>query len=171
MDFRRAPVFSSATVSALLHGTLPRLGLTAVLGSGKTFSSQSLVFLDLFLHDGMAACFSILLVALPAPLRQRAERVAGLPPSAPPKNSRRTLTSDGTLIMFNEMHGNGASLATRQAMALGWHDQKIHFPFPVNCATSGYQKGLAECWCRDHQRLSILETGAQSTPLVRVRLL
>jgi hypothetical protein len=49
---------------------------------------------------------------------------------------------------------------------LGWHGQKIRFSFLVNCAMSGYQKGLAG-WLNAGAEIirdfPYLETDAQFT--------
>ncbi len=44
-------------------------------------------------------------------------------------------------------------------LSLGWRGQKIPFFSWVNCAISGYQKGLVDC--RGHPRFSIVETDTQ----------
>lgn len=52
--------FSSGLPGPPWHSPTAGGRLSAVLGFGKTFSSREPRFLDLFLHDGMASCFSIL---------------------------------------------------------------------------------------------------------------
>ena len=75
-----------------------------------------------------------------------------------PKDSG-VFTFDDTLV-FNDCM-EWASIPRWGGYRLGWHGQKIHFPFLVKCAISGYQKGLVDC--KDHQRLSVLETDTQLT--------
>lgn len=108
---------------------------------------------------------------------------ATTPPATSPtqRNSHgvtNSYISDGhASYVSNEMHGNGLVWATKMAnfpvMASAGMIQKIHFPSSsavgqTNCAISGYaiKMGWLECWCRDHQRLFILETDTQSSPLV-----
>jgi hypothetical protein len=72
---------------------------------------------------------------------------------------RRTFTFDDTLV-FNDCM-EWVNIPRWDGYRLGWHGQKIQFPFLVKCAIGGYQKGLVDC--KDHQRLFELETDTQLT--------
>ena len=105
----------------------------------------------------MGTCFLLLCPSIWRSPKQTGW-VAGLPLFHIPK-IQAYFTFDGTLV-FNDCM-EWVNIPRWGGYRLGWHGQKIHFPFLVKCAISGYQKGLVDC--KDHQRLSVLETDTQLT--------
>ena len=88
----------------------------------------------------MAVCFSILLVPLPALFRKRADGWLDFRFLYIPKIQAYFYIS--WTLVFNDCM-EWANIPRWDGYRLGWHCQKIHFPFlvMVKCAISGYQKG------------------------------
>jgi len=155
---RNFPLSSVCSVqqrhSSVLDGEFsPGMNWSTVMGFDEPFSSRT-SFLDFFCMMGMASCFSILLVALPAPFPQRADWWLDFLFSLS-QRFRRTFTFDGTLV-FNDCMEWATS-------AMGWLSpglarSKDSFFLSGQLCHEWLSKRvgwLAECRCRDHQRLSV----------------